>query len=383
MTSANPHRPDITSVTTANRTFRVNGEPFLPIYAWWVDSQHFPRLAAAGINTPLSPRADLPYAQLAAEHHLYLGANPHRQLARHPRLLCWLQEDEPDVRIPDGPRLFKGENGDWVPYESPVPADHLIPQVMPQLNQRRDVARKLDPSRPLFLNFSYLFLERFWGPETVSHPLYSAMATAADVISWDIYPVADTGRTDWLPLIWHGTNRLRRFAPHQPLGVFLECVCFHDRGHGRDPSEQEMRNEAWQAVAAGATAIGWFTFGPPRYGTFAERSFAVSPTNQAAMARINAELQTYCDFVLAPEITAAVRRDAQGMPQLALSVRATRQGRVALAVNMRNCSEPSGWLSSLQALVIDGDAAPDAFRASSAVNRPLDPLEVRIVALDA
>lgn len=370
---------DIASVRAEARTVDVNGRPFLPIYAWWVDARHFPALAASGINTALCPRADLDYARQAAAHGLYIGANPHRQLAGHPRLLFWLQEDEPDVRIPDGPRLFKGENGDWVPYQSPVPADHLIRQVMPQLNQRRQVARDLDPSRPVFLNFSYLFLERFWGPQSVSEPLYAAMATAADVISWDIYPVADTGRTDWLPLIWHGTDRLRRFAAHQPLGVFIECVCFHDRGNGRDPTEREMRNEVWQAIAAGATSIGWFTFGPPSHGDFASRSFAVSQENQRAMARINAELAAQSAFVFARETALGVRRDAQGTPEVALSVRADHQRTFALAVNLRDAHEPAGWVSSLQMRTGDGSWPAHAAGVLKLADEALVPLEVRLI----
>jgi len=378
--------PDIQDVTIdADRCIRVNGEPFVPIFAWWVDGKHFDALAGTGVNVALSPRADLDYARAAADRGMYIGANPRKDMAGHPRLLFWMHEDEPDCRIPDGPRLLMGE--DHVPAQATgeVPAEALIQQVMPALKQRRDHCRSLGDGRPVFLNFSYLFLERFWGPDAISRPLYAAMAAAGDVLSWDIYPIAVSGRTDWLPLIYDGTDRLGSFAPDKPTCMFIECVRIREGYGARDPSEQEMRNEVWQAIAAGARGIGYFTFGSKQSDSFADRSFAVSPQNQAAMARINAEVTANTALVCAEQLACGVRRDAAGMPEVAVSLRRDAKHLYFLAVNMRyeRHSIDLGKTLSLS-LSTSPEAAQKAIeRVPADVLADMAPLEVRITSVAA
>ncbi len=385
--------PDIgpEGVTTAGRRgLRVNGKPFVPIFAWWVDAMHLDKLAATGVNTALSPMASPTYAAAAGQRGIYVGADPRQELIGHPRNLMWMHDDEPDIRIQDGPRLTMDADGQAGQTLATVPADVLIERIMPRLRQRETACRGYGDGRPLFLNFSYLFLERFWGPDAVSRPLYSAMCATADVVSWDIYPIGIVGRADWLPLIWQGCDRLRSFAPDKPLMMFLECVRLRE-GHGaRDPEEREMRNEAWQAIAAGACGIGWFTFGPETLeSNFARRSFMISDANQQAMARINAEITARTDLVHAPELARGARLGHDGMADVVMSLRRDGDRVYFLAVNPRYEPQPLDLSEnkgphSLSLTYGDG-VTPDAAHTAmakldaGALQQELAPLEVRIV----
>ncbi|MCC7145454.1 MAG: twin-arginine translocation signal domain-containing protein [Phycisphaeraceae bacterium] len=375
------------------RGLLVNGKPFVPTFAWWVAPEHFEKLAGAGVNTALSPMANPHYIQEAQKAGLYVGANPHPKLAGHPQLLSWMQEDEPDIRIKGGPRLVMNPDGFPGQAKAEVEPGVLIERVLPQLREREQACRAQGDQRPIFLNFSYLLMDRFWGPEGVSRPLYTAMSQTGDILSWDIYPIAAGGRVDWLPLIWEGTDRLRSFSPDKPVFVFLECVKISHHKAARDPSEEEMRNQVWQAIAAGATGIGWFTFGPelankspgvPEEKTsFAKRSFSVGPENQQAMARINGEIQRRTELICAPELCRAVRWGKDGLVEVAVSLRQEGERLHWIAVNPRLQPAKISWRENLRVLPAPG-VRPDTIDAAigrlptQAMN-DLSSLEVRIV----
>lgn len=364
-------------VEAVGRVLHLNGRPFVPIFAWWVYEDELPALARSGVNLALSPRADPAYARAARRLGMYIGANPRADLAGDPALLLWMQEDEPDIRIPQGPRLLMDENEQ---ARSAVPTATLTRSVRPVLQERLDLARRHDPSRPVFLNVSYLFLPRFWGPEAVSRPLYAAMAEYGNVVSWDIYPVGGWGKPEWLGVIHHGTRRLRELAGEKPLFVFLECTQFEF--NGREPSEAEMRNQVWQAVAAGATGIGWFTYGLDLKDPAVQRktSFAVTPHNVEAMHRINDELRRRTDAVVAAEVLGGVRYGAGGLPEVLFSVRRDASAIHLIAAN--TTYEPRSLGDGLETWGPGDDA--EAVRAALPAEAWADlaPLEVRILRVE-
>ncbi|MCC7204702.1 MAG: hypothetical protein IT441_06455 [Phycisphaeraceae bacterium] len=373
---------DIRSITTdGRRGVLVNGRPFVPTFAWWVDQKHLDALAASGVNTSLSPRADVTYAETARRLGIYVGANPRKDLANHDRVAMWMQEDEPDIRIEGGPRLEMTPEGDPRKVTTDIAAETLIDRAMPSLRERERICRAMGDGKPIFLNFSYLLMDRYWGPTSVSRPLYAAMSQTGDILSWDIYPIAAGGRVDWLPLIWLGTDVLRQAAPDKPVFVFLECVRISKHRKARDPNETEMRNEVWQAVAAGASGIGWFTFGPEGEQDFATRSFQVPPQNQAAMRRINDELTGHAALVHAPELCRGVRMGTDGTPEVCVSLRRDKKHVYFIAVNPRLDRQAIDWGGGLTLMPSADQAAIDKAlgKLKSSVFEPLDGLEVRIV----
>lgn len=113
-----PKLPRITKVEIgANREFRVNGAPFLPIMGWLQNPGNFPLLKGIGVNTiagyawneseqsgPGGTRDAAEYSDIAQDSGLYFVA-PYmpkyrlstRDLIHSRNVLAWIQEDEPDL----------------------------------------------------------------------------------------------------------------------------------------------------------------------------------------------------------------------------------------------------------------------------------------------
>jgi len=88
----------------ANRSFRVNGEPFFPVMAWLQDAENFPAVVECGMNTTAGywpgssdTKNVVEYIELVKKAGLY-GVMPFDQrLKGHPSLLGYIHDDEPDL----------------------------------------------------------------------------------------------------------------------------------------------------------------------------------------------------------------------------------------------------------------------------------------------
>jgi len=371
--------------TDRDGVVRVNAQPFVPIFAWWVYPEQLDELAQTGVNVALSPRANPAYAQAAMRLGMYVGANPRPDLAGNAALLFWMQEDEPDIRIQGGPRLASADDARTDQARDAVDTKTLIDRVMPVLKERRKYCLRCDPHRPVFLNFSYLLMPRFWGTEQGSRRLYTAMGRGGDVLSWDIYPIGVFGRPEWLGLVYLGTRRLHSFATDKPVMAFLECTRVHANPAARQPTGKEMRNEAWQAIIAGGTGLGWFTYGTDLSDHSVKRknSFAVSPENRRALRRINDEIKRQTSAVVARELAGGLRMGQDELPEVAFSLRRNARRVYLLAVNMRYDRQAISW----EALTTWSDADEETVQQARSqlpveAWSELAPLEVRILQVD-
>lgn len=110
--------PPVKSVTIGQHgEFRVNGEPFLPIFTWLQDPRHFDQNRAAGVNAIAgyfwsadsqrglgNSTSIAEYARTVDEAGFYYIAShmpsqedAMRQMAGADYLLAWIQGDEPDL----------------------------------------------------------------------------------------------------------------------------------------------------------------------------------------------------------------------------------------------------------------------------------------------
>src|SRR5262249_35030704 len=121
---------------------------------------------------------------------------------------AWLHSDEPDNAQSDG----RGGYGDCI-----MPAEVV--------RRYRDM-RIADPTRPVFLNFGQAVATPLWFGRGLKcsritpQDYYSAAAPGANIVSFDIYPVAEERQPHVmgkLELVGQGTANLRRWSkPYQP-----------------------------------------------------------------------------------------------------------------------------------------------------------------------
>lgn len=204
---------------------------------------------------------------------------PQSELSLQPRwrdtVVAWMAEpDEPD-------------------NAQPLPGGGWGAPVMPEEMQQRAAAiRARDPSRPVYLNLGQgAAWDGWYGRGTRTHHPedYPGYAAAADIVSFDVYPIASTlapvaGKVE---LIGHGVQRLRDWAgPHRTVWAVIAASRIGNPN--RVPSPAEIRAQAWMAVVHGAQGIIWFAhqFAP----RFVEAAPLADPVLGRAVATVNAEL---------------------------------------------------------------------------------------------
>ncbi len=112
---------------------------------------------------------------------------------------------------------------------------------------------------------------------------------------FDVYPIYGWNRPEKLNWVDQGVRELRAYAGvGKPLYVWTETLAGGFGDKANPVTGLEMRNEVYQAIIGGATAIGYFThrFKP----TFSE--FGVPEENQAAMLEINQQLARLAPVIL-------------------------------------------------------------------------------------
>lgn len=300
-----PLPPIKTVAIGKNREFVVNGKPFLPIMGWLQGPGNLPKLKAVGINTIAGywrPADGKPgagggahgYDKLAQKAGLYFippfepkYADEMKALKGSDNVLCWIHEDEPDMPKRTGDRKE-------------------LRQTPEQVMERYRALKSLDSMRPIMMTVTCFFINdsRFdhWWTKEESDRIYPQLFKAADIPGFDVYPIYGWNAPDKLTWVSQGIDELRAYAGrNKPTYIWLECLPgskFGDKAH--PVTGLEMRNEVYQAIIHGATAVGYFTH---RFGdNFSE--FAPSQENQNAMLEINRQLQRLASAIVGPDAKA-------------------------------------------------------------------------------
>ena len=272
---------------TKHRQF-ANGFPtdasFFPIGVWLQHPRNAAAYARLGINTYIGLWEAPTDAQLAEleQHGVHLiAAQSARTLAlRNVHVIkAWLQTDEPDNAQANG-------HGGW--------DDCIAPEAVVA---RYDEMRAADPTRPMFLNFGQAVANPTWfgrGWKCTRIPpqsYYTASSAGADIVSFDIYPVAEErqrhvmGRLD---LVGRGVANLRRWSrPSQPVWNAIETT--HINNPARRPTPLEVRSEVWMSLIHGSTGIYYFVH--EWQPSFREDGVLRYPDTVEEIARINAEIR--------------------------------------------------------------------------------------------
>jgi hypothetical protein len=256
------------------------GPDFFPIAVWMQAPQRAPAYQKLGINTIVGLFEGPTEAQLAeaARHGIYVVAEQNETALKSPYrdvIKGWMQADEPDNAQLRG-------LGKFAPC---VPASEVA---------RRTAALKArDPTRPVLVNFGRGVADETWpgrGACTGDLGYYGEAMAQADIVSFDIYPVANDrpqvqGKLEYVA---RGVARLReREAPGQRVWADIETTGIYGRAR---VTPAQLRAEVWMALVHGATGIVYFAH--EWTGGFREDGIFRYPEIVAEVARTNATLRS-------------------------------------------------------------------------------------------
>ena len=172
--------------------------------------------------------------------------------------------------------------------------------------------KAFDPSRPMVMTVTDFFIHDtaldHWWNRAQQDKLYPQMLKAADVVGFDDYPIYGWNQPAKIGRVSQGMDDLREYAgKDKPVYQWIECLpgSFENAA---PVTGVEIRNEVWQAIIKGATAIGYFThrFKP----TFAE--FGPSEENRKAMKEINEQITRLTPVLCAPDAKLQPKIEIEG-----------------------------------------------------------------------
>jgi hypothetical protein len=275
-----------------------NGFPadksFFPIGVWQQWPGRAPSYQAIGINTIVGLYEGPTEAQLAelAKHGMFAVAEQNDVAlgsANGAVIKGWMQGDEPDNAQP----VRLGIYGPCI--------------AAPDVARRTREMKARDPTRPVLINFGRGVADESWrgrGACTGDLNYYDAAIAGADILSFDIYPVAsDTphvrGRLEYVA---RGiANLTTRAAPGQAVWGFIETTSIEEKQH---VTPAELRAEVWIALIHGATGIVYFVH--EWTGGFREDGIFRYPETVAAVAKTNDAIRALAPVLNGPTVPGMV-----------------------------------------------------------------------------
>ncbi|MFH1569380.1 MAG: hypothetical protein ABIL09_15395, partial [Gemmatimonadota bacterium] len=268
------------------------GDDYFPIAVWLQDPANAARYQAAGINLYVGLWQGPTEAQLEALRAagMPVVCDQNEVGLRHLDdgiIVAWMHGDEPDnaQALPEG-------GGYGPPIE---------PSVIVAGYQQIAAA---DPSRPVLLNLGQgVAWDEYVGRGVrTNHPEdYPEYIKGADIVSFDIYPVASTRPpiTGNLYYVARGVERLRQWAaPEQPVWNCIEVGRIYAAANKATP--EQVRAEVWMSLIHGSTGLIYFVH--EWYPQFNEHALLDDPEMLAAVTALNAQIRELAPVLNSPTI---------------------------------------------------------------------------------
>jgi hypothetical protein len=153
------------------------------------------------------------------------------------------------------------------------------------------IAPRTPDAYPRFLTLTNHFYSRA-EPLPQGRGMYPALATSADVLGFDLYPLQNWCRYDDFGHVFDSQLDLVALARGKPTFQWIEARQMDCRGNELDPTPETVRAESWMSIAAGAHAIGYF---PNNWSAEVGRE----------IARTNQEITTLVPALVEPNIAAS------------------------------------------------------------------------------
>jgi hypothetical protein len=312
----------------ANHEIRVDGQPFLPIMVWLQCPSFIAHEKTLGINTFVADgcsgaAADY-LAECSAQGVWAVLDTSDLSVKNHPRLLGWIFGDEPDLQ-----------------------GNQVEPAT---LKAEYDNLKAQDTSHLAFTTLTAGFYSEETPPAWMSgdRSRYYAYPNATDVLGFDIYPVYGWCRPDWLYQVGAAQAELAlTYAPSRATYQWIEAVKTSSqwcqlpaRGTDDGPYPEEIRNEVFQALIHGATAIGYFTHSweCPGY-----TQLCLSAAQETELTRTNGQLTALAPAILSPTYESNLTLQLTGGAKVDAVAKHASDGIYVFAANLERASDTVGF----------------------------------------
>jgi hypothetical protein len=309
-----------------------SAEPtFFPIAVWLQDPRNAARYKQAGINLYVALWQGPTEAQLAALKAASMPVICHQNrtgLAHKDDsvIVGWMHGDEPD-----NAQTIRDPKTGVRRYGPPIDPARIVADY--------ERLRAADPTRPVMLNLGQGVANDAWvgrgpGASLDDYPRY---ARGADIVSFDVYPVAGLGRADGPELLWYvpkGVDRLIKWTEgRKPVWNCIECT--HIDSQQTQATPAQVKAEVWMALVHGSRGLIYFVHQfKPRFN---EHALLDDPVMLKAVTAINRQIHDLAPILNGPTgFAGGVVRSADPEVPLDLLVKRRPEATYVFAVGMRN-----------------------------------------------
>ncbi len=282
---------------------------YFPIAVWLQDPVKASAYKAAGINLYVGlwegPTKEQ-LAQLKAAGMPVVVEQTPRSLAfkDDPTIVGWMHQDEPDnAQEVTDPKTGQKGYGPCVPP----------PKIVAEYEQMRAA----DPTRPIMLNLGQGVANDAWVGRGNGAKLddYRTYVQGADIVSFDVYPVASDLQPGDGNNLWYvpkGVDRLVKWTDGaKPVWNCIECTRIDG---GKKATPEQVRAEVWMALIHGSRGLIYFVhqFKP----TFDEHALLDDPEMLQAVTATNRQIHALAPVLNTPTVTdgAAVTSSSEQVP---------------------------------------------------------------------
>lgn len=277
----------------------TNGIPsdpdLFPIAVWLQSPKNATRYKAAGINLYVGLWKGPTVEQLSA---LKAAAMPvicsqTKSALAHkddPTIVAWMHGDEPDnAQEVTDPKTGKRS---WGP---PVPPAKIVADY--------EKMRAADPSRPVLLNLGQGVANDEWIGRGSGAKLddYLTYVKGADIVSFDVYPVAGLEKPNNENYLWYvakGVERLAQWSDGKK--IIWNCIEASSISGKKKPNAKQIKSEVWMSLVSGSRGIIYFVhqFKP----TFNEWSLLDDPELLRGVTEINNQIHELAPALNSPSL---------------------------------------------------------------------------------
>lgn len=340
---------------------------FFPIAVWLQDPSMATRYKQAGINLyvglwegPTEKQlADLQKAgmpvicsqnETGLAHRgdmVRISVGPQDVMKSSTLIAGWMHGDEPDNAQPmKDPKTGKDTWGPCVPPATVV--------------KWYEDLKKKDDTRPIILNLGQGVANDEWIGRGNGASLkdYETYVKGADIVSFDVYPVAGLPKPDPENYLWYvptGIDRLIGWTfGKKPVWNCVECTAISGK---RKATPEQVRSEVWMAIIHGSKGLIYFVhrFQPK----FNEHALLDDPPMLAAVTKLNRQIEGLAPVLNTPTISGAATVSSANA-DVPISVMAKRRtgALYVFACSMRNAATKAhftvaGLMGSKQIQVLD------------------------------
>ena len=219
--------PDSPTAGVAGGAVQLDGQPFFPLLVLAQCGENFDAGLQAGITLFVENGCGgiAPQSTALAGRALSLTSAEEAGIGG-PGVIGWYYPDEPDL---------KGISGDGLPH-------------FPTL---------AETGRLRVLTLSNHFYSRT-DALPAGRGVYPGLVAPSDLAGFDLYPLQESCKADWLPDVATAQRELRTLAGDRPTFQWIEARTWqcHQPDLGVTPAT--VRAESWLAVAGGARGLGFF-----------------------------------------------------------------------------------------------------------------------------